>query len=107
MITASAPKHLSAEAKRIWKDILQEYAIDDSAGLRILQAACEAYDRAQTAREKIKVEGMTHIDRWGQTKPHVLLPIERDSRAAFLAALKQLNLDLEPLKAIGRPPGGR
>ena len=100
-----APKHLSNEAKKIWKSILTEYAIDDSAGLRILQAACEAYDRAQAARVIIDKDGMTVLDKVGQVKSHPLLPVERDNRAAFLAGLKQLNLDLEPLKAIGRPPG--
>ncbi len=45
------------------------------------------------------------IDRFVQRKPHPLLAAERDARAQMLAALKALNLDLEPLKDRGRPPG--
>lgn len=104
--TNRAPNHLSKEARRIWKEILEEYDIADAAGLHILRVALEAYDRAQAAREAIDQDGMTLKDKFGQTKPHPLLPIERDSRAAFLAGLKALNLDLEPLRdRPGRPAG--
>jgi P27 family predicted phage terminase small subunit len=106
MKTNRAPSHLSAEAKKIWSDILTEYAIDDAAGLRILRVSLEAYDRAQAARKQIDREGMTYFDKAGQPKIHPLIPCERDSRAAFLAGLKALNLDLEPLRdSPGRPAG--
>jgi len=101
----SASKHLSDEAKKIWKEILSEYEIQDAAGLRILRVSLESFDRAQAAREAIDRDGMTLVDKFSQIKSHPLLPIERDSRAAFLAGLKALNLDIEPLKSIGRPPG--
>jgi P27 family predicted phage terminase small subunit len=104
--TIRPPGHLSAEGKKIWAEILAEYSIDDAAGLRILRVALEAFDRAQAAREAIDRDGLTVIDKAGQVKSHPLLPIERDSRAAFLAGLKSLNLDLEPLKnGPGRPAG--
>lgn len=104
--TNQAPKHLSSEAKKIWAEILTEYSIDDAAGLRILRVALESFDRAQAAREAIDKDGLTVIDKAGQIKSHPLLPIERDSRAAFLAGIKALQLDLEPLRdRPGRPPG--
>ena len=100
-----APKHLSKESKKIWSEILTEYSIDDAAGLRILRVALEAYDRAQSARTAIDKTGMMFNDRFGAPKPHPLLPIERDSRQSFLAGMKALNLDLEPLHdRPGRPP---
>ncbi len=103
--TIQAPKHLSKEAKKLWKEILTEYEISDAAGIRILRVALEALDRCQKARVSIDKIGLLVKDKFGQVKPHPLLPIERDSRAAFLSGLKALNLDLEPLKDIGRPPG--
>lgn len=103
--TIRCPKHLSTEARTIWKEILSEYDIQDSAGLRILRVSLESFDRAQVARKQIDKEGMTVTDKFNQVKPHPLLPIERDSRAAFLSGLKCLNLDLEPIQGIGRPPG--
>ena len=103
--TIRPPFHLSDESKLIWREILKEYAIDDAAGLRILRVALESFDRSQSAREAIDRDGLTIVDKFGQIKSHPLLPIERDSRSAFLAGLKGLNLDIEPLKGIGRPPG--
>ena len=100
------PSHLSKDAKKMWKGLIAEYGINDVAGLRILRVALESYDRAQAARETIDREGLTVTDKWKQVKSHPLLPIERDSRAAFLSGLKALNLDLEPLRdGPGRPAG--
>jgi P27 family predicted phage terminase small subunit len=100
------PKHLSAEARKMGREIAAEYGIEDAAGLRILVSGLEAWDRATQARQAIDREGMTLTDRWGQVKTHPLCTVERDARAQFLASLKQLNLDLEPLRdKPGRPPG--
>jgi P27 family predicted phage terminase small subunit len=101
------PQHLSKEAKIFYKKVVAEYLIDDAAGLKILQVALEAFDRAQSARIAIDAEGMTIKDKFGQLKPNPLLPVERDNRAAFLAGLKALNLDLEPLRDRPGRPGGR
>jgi P27 family predicted phage terminase small subunit len=100
-----APKHLSKIGKRKWLKFREEYQISDEGGLAILTVAMEADDRARQDRELIDRDGLTMVDKAGQLKPHPLLANERDSRAAFLAALKMLNLDLEPLKGIGRPGG--
>lgn len=99
------PRHLSKEARQIFRGLCGEYGIEDVAGLKILRVALEAFDRAQAARVAIDKDGMTVFDKAGQIKPHPLLPVERDARAAFLAGLKALNLDLEPIRGIGRPPG--
>jgi len=99
------PQNLSKPAKKLYREILGEYSIDDPAGLAILKTALEAWDRSREAREAIDRDGPTFKDRFGCPKPHPLLTVERDSRAQFLQALKQLNLDIEPLKSIGRPPG--
>ncbi|MBE0427886.1 MAG: hypothetical protein IBX72_14730 [Nitrospirae bacterium] len=101
-----APKHLSAESKKLWNSIVFDYALYDMTSQKILSVALEALDRCQKARTIIDAEGMTVLDKFGQAKQHPLLAIERDSRAAFLAGLKALNLDLEPLQdGPGRPPG--
>jgi P27 family predicted phage terminase small subunit len=100
------PKNLSREAKATWRKIQDEYQITDEAGLLILATACESFDRMRQAQASIEAEGATFPDRFGQPRPHPATVIERDSRAAMLAALKQLNLDLEPLRdGPGRPAG--
>ena len=64
-----------------------------------------AYDRAEAARALLERDGITILDRWGQVKPHPAAAIERDARSGLLAALRALNLDVEPLRdRAGRPP---
>jgi len=106
MALTKAPKHLSKEAKRLWERLLKEYEIEDEAGLLILATGLEAFDRMREAQMIIKTEGMQVTDRFDQKKAHPLTTVERDSRAAMLASLKALNLDLEPLnERPGRPAG--
>lgn len=100
-----APEHLSPEAKSWWESIQHEYGIDDNGGRLLLTTAMEAFDRMKAACRKVEEEGVTIKDRFDQVKAHPLLTTERDARSQMIAALKALNLDLEPLKKIGRPPG--
>lgn len=100
------PRGLSREARRFWRAVVEEYAVDDVAGIRVLTTACEAFDRMRAAQARIRRDGQMMRDRFGQWKRHPLIDVERDARAGMLAALKGLNLDLEPIRdRIGRPPG--
>ena len=104
--TPRPPKGISEEAKAWWKAITTEYAVDDEAGRLLLETALQAFDRMRQAQTLIAEHGAVTKDRWGQLRPNPACTIERDSRAAMLAALKALNLDLEPLRdKPGRPPG--
>jgi len=101
------PEDLSADAQKIWRDILREYEIHDAAGLQILRTGLEAWDRAREAREIIDREGLMLRDRFGQMRINPLCTVERDARSQWLLALRHLNLDLEPLRdRPGRPGGG-
>jgi P27 family predicted phage terminase small subunit len=101
-----APKNLSAEARKLWRSLCDEYGVDDAAGLAILAAGLEAHDRMREAQRAIKRDGATFRDRFNQLQAHPAVRIERDSRAAWLSALRQLNFDLEPLQGrVGRPNG--
>lgn len=101
------PKGLSPEGRKLWQALVREYGIDDPAGLSILRQACEAHDRCQAAKRELDAEGVTIVDRWKQKRIHPACAVERDARAQYLAALKALNLDLEPLRdGPGRPGGG-
>ena len=103
---ARAPVTLmSAEARAWWRRLQQEYGISDEGGRLLLQTAMEAYQRMRDAQEAVSAEGMTVKDRFGAIKVHPLLNVERDCRAQMLAALKALRLDVEPVKAPGRPGG--
>jgi len=101
----TAPQHLSAESRRLWRLFHTEYELDDRAAILLLQTALEARDRMAEAQAKIKKDGLTILDRFEQPKPHPLLVAERDSRAQMLQALKALNLDILPAGKPGRPGG--
>jgi P27 family predicted phage terminase small subunit len=99
--TPPPPAHLSAEAKKWWKEIHEGSAIEDRPGLLILATALEAFDRMRAAQVVISELGVTVVDRWAQVKLNPATTIERDSRAAMLSALRQLNLDIEPTTPKG------
>lgn len=93
-----APKSLTCESAALWGKILSDWPISDAAHLRVLQAGLESLDRAESCRQRITVDGEIQIDRFGQSKPHCLLAAERDSRAAFVHAIRALGLD--PSEAV-------
>jgi phage terminase small subunit len=100
------PTYLSPAAKQVWTELIREYNITDAAGLRTLEGGIPSYDRAELIRRKIAEQGLTIVDRFGIEKANPLLAAERDARTQWLATLKQLNFDLEPLRdRPGRPPG--
>lgn len=103
--THKPPKHLSSAANVWFRELQREYDIHDVAGVSLLTAAAESWDRCTSAREAIAKDGGPIIrDRFEQLKPHPACAIERDARAQFIAALKALNLDIEPLRdGPGRP----
>jgi P27 family predicted phage terminase small subunit len=89
----------------MWRQLVADYGIADAAGLHVLRVGLEAHDTMRRAQAAITRDGATTKDRFGQVKSHPLFAVVRDSRAQFLQAMKQLNFDLEPLKAVGRPGG--
>jgi hypothetical protein len=92
--TAPSPRHLDKPEAALWGDIVGEYRFEDAASLALLAAALEARQRARRCREAIDREGETVKDRFEQVKAHPLLSAERDARAAFLAAMRMLSLDI-------------
>ena len=91
---APAPAHLDKIEGVLWSAIVGDYKFGDAASLSLLTAALEARQRARRCREAVDRDGMAVPDRFGQLKPHPLLMAERDARAAFLAAMRLLNLDI-------------
>jgi P27 family predicted phage terminase small subunit len=104
-MTDRAPKGLNSEARTLWKSIMSEFEITDSGGTAILRSACETLTALRKAESEVETAGMVFLDRYGKPRAHPLMPVVRDLRAQYLAALKMLNLDLEPLR--DRAPGKR
>lgn len=104
MVTKKPPKHLKADGARLWRDLVAEYQLDDAAGLALLTTAAECLDRMREAQRVIEALGSVVEDFRGQPKANPACALEKDARNGFLAAIRALNLDIEPLQQrVGRP----
>ncbi len=75
--------------------------------MALLSTACTEWERAHRARVILDGEGEVVKDKHGGSKAHPACAVERDALSGFRAAVKQLNLDLDPLKDRAGRPGGR
>src|SRR5687768_5398032 len=103
--TPAAPQHLSEASRRWWRDIVRTYRLEPQH-LRLLTLAAEAWDRGQEARERVAADGAYVTDRYGQTKAHPAIAVERDSRIAVARLVRELALADEPPGARSPRPGG-
>ncbi len=89
------PQHLSRESKAFWRLIVADYVLEEHH-LRLLRAACESWDRAQEARERLAADGIV-VDsgRYG-IRAHPAVAIEKDSRISFARLMRELDLEGEP-----------
>jgi phage terminase small subunit len=87
------PSHLSDKSKELWRSVVPRRARSPER-LTLLQVALEALDRADSAAEVIRTEGMTvKTATTGVTHAHVAVKIERESRGLFLRAWDQLGFE--------------
>jgi P27 family predicted phage terminase small subunit len=98
----SPPKHLSAAATEWWNDVVGRFDLD-LHDLRLLERACDAWDRAEIAQAALRKHGQTYVDRFGTPRARPEINIARDASHAFSALVKQLNLDTAPSQ--NRPRG--
>jgi P27 family predicted phage terminase small subunit len=103
-MTKYAPRHLSDGSRAWFREVLKTYDLEPHHE-KLLTLACEAWDRAQQAREILEEDGIIVIDRFGQEKPHPAVNIELQNRNAFAKMLRELDLDVDPPPEPHRPPG--
>jgi hypothetical protein len=96
------PSHLRPDTAKWVRGILADFSLE-SHHFRILVKAAEAFDRSEQAREILAAEGIVTKDRFGTARAHPAVAIERDSRTAFLRAVRELALDVDSPDAP-RPP---
>ena len=90
---APPPKHLAKESKKLWQDTIESFELEDFH-LRLLQSACECWDRITEARTLLDKEGSFYIDRFKQPREHPAAKTERDNRIIHARLLRELGLDL-------------
>lgn len=99
------PAELTVSSRQLFDKLVHAYGIDDIGGREILRCGLVSLDRAEAAERTIARDGLSFVDKAGQPKAHPLLPVARDARAAWLTALKALNLAVGEPARPGRPPG--
>ena len=100
-----APRHLRPATADWWRAIVSDYDLEP-CDLRVLEAACVHWDRAEAARESIASckTGVLVEDRFNQWKENPAVAIEQNATRLFLAALRQLGLGMEPSSEPYRLP---
>ena len=90
-----------------WNSIVAEIYLEPHR-LRLLQLACEAWDRLNQARDALAEHGLTYLSKDGDPRPRPEVAIERDARVAFARLVRDLGLDTpiaQPRNEIGwKPP---
>jgi hypothetical protein len=72
------PKHLSAPARRLWRDTVEGYELERHH-LELLERACRALDQAIDAEEILRRDGLVVDGRYGP-RAHPAVAIARDAR---------------------------
>src|SRR5262245_64153966 len=85
------PDHLSPDMQRWWQTENEKFAFDTHQ-LKILEAACGAWDRMTQARLALAEHGLTYETDKG-VRPRPEIAIERDNRIGFARLLRELHLD--------------
>jgi P27 family predicted phage terminase small subunit len=100
------PAHLSKAMQSWWREVVREYELEPHH-LLLLRVACDAHDRLREAQDVLAREGLTLETSTGR-KMHPAVLIERDSRTAFMKAIRELDLDMVPVAdSSSRPPALR
>jgi P27 family predicted phage terminase small subunit len=105
----SAPGHLSLAMQDWWNSVVAEIDLEPHR-LRVLEAACGAWDRMVEARRAVAEHGLTYLSKDGDPRARPEVAVERDARIAFARLVRDLGLDTpiaQPRNAIGWQPPPR
>lgn len=89
------PKGLTSKVARdFFNAVMRDYTLENHHHTLLVEA-CFALQRADSAREQVARDGQTLLDeRTGRVYAHPMVVAERDARALFLRATRELGLDL-------------
>ena len=97
------PRDIGPYGRKLWDQVMREYAIEDAGGIEMLAQACQALDRAEALREEIDQDGAVIRVR-GTIRDHPALKHELANRAFVVRTLSRLGLNFEPVRpSVGRP----
>jgi len=96
------PEHLKRASKAWFRQVMRNYELEPHH-VRLLTLACEALERAEDAQKMLRKEGLIYSDRFGAPHPRPEVKIKEQAEIIFARLLRDLALDIEPPKGIGRP----
>jgi len=105
MAMMKAPAHLGQDGRKLWLDLVSDFGITDAAGLVLVTTVAECLDQMRAAQLLISEHGVVLVGKTGDLRSNPASKVFSDSRAGMLSALRALNIDLEPAKAVGHPIG--
>jgi len=88
-----APADLKSATRKWVNDCLKTWELDQHQQ-RLLLLAAQVWDRGQQVRAILEKVGITCLDRYGATKTHPAVAVERDSQLQFARLLRELQLDV-------------
>ena len=97
------------EAENLWRSVHENFEVDAEA-LEILRTACRCYSRYLDADDVLSKEGVFFTSDGGLKRKHPAVEVMKVAHAAFISAMRRLNLDWQPdnkpkWRGPGRPPG--
>jgi len=100
-----APRGLGQSGQRLWRAVVRDWDLPE-AMLTTLRLACQALDQHDDATAVLASEGMT-VSSGTSIKAHPAASVQRDSRLAYLRAMRELALedalpDARPPRIAGR-----
>jgi hypothetical protein len=99
---ASPPGVLEKTGATLWRTIMAEYDIADCRGREMLFQICRSADRAAEYGAIIDRDGPVISTKNGP-REHPLAKHELAARSFVVRTLARLGLNVEPIKAMGRP----
>jgi hypothetical protein len=57
-------RKLGRHGSTLWRNIIDEFEIDDAGGLEMLSLACQQLDRAESCRARIDADGDDQGQEW-------------------------------------------
>jgi hypothetical protein len=104
-IAQKPSRPLGKHGMALWRSIVTTYDISDSGGVEMLTQACQALDRAEELAAAIKKDGVvTKSPGTGMLREHPSVKAELANRSFVVRTMERLGLNVESLKAVGRPP---
>ncbi len=98
----AAPKHLQSETQKWFEKMIAAHPdLLECGRQEQFTLACEALDRCRQARDVINEEGLTQLDRYGNSIPRAEVAIQLKNRASFGQILKSLDLKAPPKPRAG------